>query len=156
MRWEAIAFCARKIGVGSREEVIDLLSQNDRPACEYCRYGVAKQVAASLGSMDESVRAIYVLDYDATPQDLCFGTPNQGVSLVHLIVWVRRKTAALSSLTVALDRSLARAYADLIGRSHVKSLLDVQVVDDADVEHRTGHGALLGAIHYQPIQIWER
>jgi hypothetical protein len=153
---EALQFCARKIGVDSLEAVVDLLRQNDRMACEYCLYSMAKRVAASLGAVDENVRAVYVLDYDATPEDICFGTLHQGAPLVHLIVWAERKTAALSSLVAALDRALAQAYTDLVGGPQVESLLDVQVIDDADVESRTGHGALLQAIHHRPIQIWER
>ena len=153
---EAMQFCAQKIGVDSLDAVADLLRQNDRTACEYCLYGMAKGVATSLGTMDEHVKAVYVLDYDATPEDLCFGTLNQGAPLIHLIVWTGRKTAALSSLVAALDRALARAYTDLFGGPQMEALLDVQMIDDADVENRTGHGALLQAIHHRPIQIWER
>ena len=153
---EAMQFCAQKIQVDSLDAVVDLLRQNDRAACEYCLYGVAKGVATHLGAMDEHVKAVYVLDYDATPEDLCFGTLNQDTPLVHLIVWTERKTAALRSLVAALDRALAQAYADLFGGHQIKILLDVQMIDDADVENRTGHGALLQAIHYWPIQIWER
>jgi len=153
---EAMHFCARKIGIDSLDAVADLLRQNDRTACEYCLYGMAKGVATSLGAMDKHVKAVYVLDYDATPEDLCFGTLNQGTSLVHLIVWTERKTAALSSLIAALDRALAQAYTDLLGGPQMEALLDVHMIDDADVENRTGHGALLQAIHHRPIQIWER
>jgi hypothetical protein len=106
--------------------------------------------------MDERVKAVYVLDYDATPEDLCFGRLNQGTPLVHLIVWTKRKTAALRSLVAALDRALAQAYAELLGGCQIEILLDVQIIDDADVENRTGHGALLQAIHHRPIPIWER
>jgi len=153
---EAMRFCAQKIGVDSLEAVADLLRQKDRTACEYCLYSIAKTVAASLGGVDENVRAVYVLDYDATPEDLCFGTLNQGTPLVHLIVWAERKTAALGSLVAALDRALAQVYSDLIGGPQVEALLDVQVIDDADVENHTGHGALLYAIHHRPIRVWER
>ena len=153
---EAMQFCAQKIGVDSPEAVVDLLRQNDRMTCEYCLYSMAKRVAASLGAVDENVRAVYVLDYDATPEDICFGTLHQGMPLVHLIVWVERKTAALSSLVAALDRALAQAYTDLVGGPQVEALLDVQMIDDADVENRAGHGALLQAIHHRPIQVWER
>ena len=153
---EAIAFCAQKIRVDSLEAVVDLLRQNDKAACGYCLYGIAKRLAASLGTVDEHVKAVYIFDYDATPEDLCFGTLNQGMPLVHLIVWAERKTAALSSLLAALDCALAQAYTDLVGGPEVGSLLDVQVIDDADVENRIGHGALLQSIHHRPIQIWER
>ena len=153
---EAMQFCAQKIQVDNLDAVADLLRRNDRAACEYCLYGIAKGVATFLGTMDEQVKAVYVLDYDATPEDLCFGTLNQGTPLVHLIVWTERKTAALSSLVAALDRALAQAYTDLVGGPHVEVLLDAQMIDDADIENRAGYGALLQAIHHRPIQIWER
>jgi hypothetical protein len=117
---------------------------------------MAKHMAASLGAMDGTVKAVYILDYDATPEDLCFGTLRGSTPLLHLIVWSERKTAALSSLLAGLDRALARAYADLVGGTQAKSLLDVQTIDDADVEHRVGYAALLHAIHQRPIQVWER
>jgi hypothetical protein len=153
---DAMAFCARKIGVDRLEAVSDLLRQNDKTACGYCFYGLAKRVAASLGVMDENVRAVYVHDYDATPEDLCFGTLHQGAPLVHLIIWTERKTAALDSLIAALDRALARTYADLLDRPRIKGLLDAQMIDGVDIENRTGHGALLQAVHHRPIQVWER
>ena len=153
---EAMQFCAQKMGLYSLDAVADLLRQKDRTACEYCLYGVAKGVATSLGTMDEHIKAVYVLDYDATPEDLCFGELNQSTLLVHLIVWTQRKTAALSSLVRTLDRALAQECADLFGGSQIKTVLDVQMIDDTDVETRTGHGALLQAIHHRPIRIWAR
>ncbi len=153
---EAMAFCAHKIGVEGPEAVADLLRRDDRDACGYCLYGIAKYVASSLGAMDDQVKAVYVFDHDATPEDLCFGTLGRGAPLVHLIVWTVRKTAASRALLAALDRALAQAYADLLERPPLESMLDVQVVDDADVENRRGHGALLHALHQRPVQVWER
>jgi hypothetical protein len=153
---EAMAFYAQKVGIDSVATAADLLRQRDRAACEYCFYGIAKQVAMSLGAMDENVKAVYLLDYDATPEDLCFGTLDRGTPTIHLIVWTERKTAALNALIAVLDRALADACADLLDRPQVRNLLAVQVIDDADVENRMGPGALLDAIHHQPIQIWDR
>jgi hypothetical protein len=153
---EAMAFCAHKMGVEGPEAVADLLRRDDRDACGYCLYGVAKHVASSLGAMDDQVKAVYVFDYDATPEDLCFGTLGRGAPLVHLIVWTARKTAASRALLAGLDRALAQTYADLFGRPQLESLLDVQMIDDDDVEHRRGHGALLHALHQRPVQVWER
>jgi len=105
--------------------------------------------------LDENVKAVYVVDYDATPQDLCFGeaTPT---SLIHLLVWAERKTGALDSLVAALGLALAQRYADLTGRPRLTHLLDVQVIDDADVKNRVGYGALLSSLHHRPIQVWKR
>ena len=151
----ALKFCAQKMGLDSRQAVVDLLRQGDSIACSYCHYSLAKQVAESLGTLDENVKAVYVCDYDATPEDLCFSEAPQA-SLVHLIVWAQRKTGALNSLVAALDRALVQSYADLTGMSQLIHLLDVQVIDDADVENRIGYGAMLSSIHYQPIQIWKQ
>jgi hypothetical protein len=44
----------------------------------------------------------------------------------------------------------------LIDAPQLAHLLDVQVVEDIDVEERTGYGALLSSVHNRPIQVWER
>jgi len=152
---QALDFCAQKMGLDGAQAVIDRLRQGDSTACRYCHYSLAKQVGESLGALDENVKAVYVVDYDATPQDLCFGeaTPT---SLIHLLVWAERKTGALDSLVAALGLALAQRYADLTGRPRLTHLLDVQVIDDADVKNRVGYGALLSSLHHRPIQVWKR
>ena len=112
---EALEYCAQKIGVSDLSTVLHLLEQPDRTACEYCHYSVAKQVAASLGAMDENVKSIYLLDYDATPEDRCFGTEAPNTRLIHMLVWTVRKTAAFDSLVQALDQALVQAWADTVG-----------------------------------------
>jgi hypothetical protein len=153
---EAIEFCAQKIGASNCATVVGLLLQNDRTACEYCLYGMAKQVAASLGAIDENVKEVYVFDYDATPEDLCFCTGTHNTRLIHLLVWTQHKTAALGSLVTALDRALAQAYCDTIGTRGLTTLLDVQIVDDVQVEQRHGYGAFWAWVHQTPIRIWQR
>jgi hypothetical protein len=76
--------------------------------------------------------------------------------LLHLIAWTQRKTVALNSLAEALDRALVQNYAELIEAPELAHLLDMQVVDDADVKNRVGYGTLFSSLHYRPIQIWER
>ena len=153
---EAIQYCAQKMGTSNLTTVTRLLEQQDRAACEYCLYSIAKQVAASLGAMDENVEAVYILDYDATPEDFCFGTEGHHTRPIHLLVRTHRKTAALDSLVEALDSALVQACLDTIGACSPATLLDVQTVDDVDVRQRHGYGAFYGWMHQRPIQIWER
>ena len=152
---QALEFCAQKMGLADHQAVVDHLQRGDRNACKYCHYSIAKTVAESLGALDRKVKAVYVVDYDATPEDICFGEGPQA-SLVHLIVWAERKTKALDSLVSALDRALVKRYADLVGTRQLAHLLDVQVVDDGDVENRVGYGAMLSSLYNRPIQVWER
>jgi hypothetical protein len=152
----ALTYCADKMNLDGPSSVVERLRQGDGAACGYCLYSLAKQVAEAIGALDENVKVVYTFDYDATPEDECFGNAAHGAPSVHLIVWTSRKTAALRSLVAVLDRSLVQAYAGLLGTSRLASLLDVQVIDDADVERRSGYGALLGSIHHRPIQVWQR
>lgn len=152
---QALEFCAQKMRLAGHQAVVDHLRKGDSNACQYCHYSIAKQVAESLGALDSNIKAVYIVDYDATPQDICFSEGTQA-SLVHLIVWAERKTKALDSLVEALDRALVRRYADVVGTHQLAHLLDVQVVDDGDVKNRVGYGAMLSSLYNRPIQIWKR
>jgi hypothetical protein len=151
---KAFGFCASKMGLKDPQMAINRLQQKDNRACEYCHYSIAEQVGAALGDLDENVKAVYMFEDEATPQDLCFNETTN-VPLLHLLVWVQRKTEALNSLVSMLDRALAQSYARLIGPSELQYLLDVQIVDDAQVERRVGYGALLQSLHYRPLKVWE-
>jgi hypothetical protein len=152
---DALKFCAEKMGLSSHAAVLEHLRKGDSRACDYCHYSIAKHVADSLGALDRNVKAVYVVDYDATPEDVCYGGTTQ-TSPIHLIVWVGRQTSALNSLTEALDRALVERFNEVIGTHHLVHMLDVQVVDDADVENRVGYGAMLTSLHQRPIQVWKR
>jgi len=153
---EAISFCAEKTNADGTEAALERICKDDRVACDYYVYGLARYVAASLGALDEHAKAAYTLEYEAIADDACFTETEPGAPLVHLIVWSERKTAAFHALVGALDGALTRALATLLGRAPQQSVLDVQVVDDQDVANRTSYGALFQAIHHRPLKVWER
>jgi hypothetical protein len=140
----------------SAEIALERLCHNDRVARQYCLYSVAKQISIALGDLDPEVKAVYTLDYDATPHDLCFHQASIDSSPIHLIVWAQRKTAALDAMIASLDCALTQACNNLVNTHSIDSLLDIQVIDDDQVENQVGYGALLSSIHHRPIQVWSR
>ena len=75
---------------------------------------------------------------------------------LHLLVWVERKTDALTALVESLDRAMAQSLANTLGTSPDAYVLDVQVVDDSDIKNRTAYGALLSSLFQRPIKVWDR
>ena len=152
---QALDFCAQKLNLSSSEAVVENLRQGDSSTYRYWTYGLAKKASEQLGAWDESIIGIYIYDYEATPEDVCFSevAPDP---LIHLIIWAQRKTAALKSLMEALDNALTQAHIERLGTHHLKYVLDVQVVDDYDVASRRGYGALFSSLHHRPLPVWRR
>jgi len=152
---QAVDFCAGKMALDGRAAVQARLRQGDRLALGYLNYSLAERAAEWLGAWDHDVKAVYLFDCDATPDDLCFGEARPS-DYLHLIVWTTRKTGALNSMLEALDCALAQAWAGLVERAGLTTMLDAQVIDDADVRDSLDCGALLSSLHTRPLRIWER
>lgn len=150
----AVSFTAQKMNLNRAEATI-ALKQNDRTTYDYFKYGLAVQVAEHVAGLDDQVKRVLMYDDEATPEDEVFGEGQPG-RLIHLIVVAQRKTEALNALIGALDRALVRGFAGLANAPHLAHLLDVQVVDEKDVQNRTGYAALLSSVHHQPLPILER
>lgn len=151
----ALEYAASKTGAAGRVAVLEALRRRDATMIQYTTYGLSCQLAETLGALDETVNAVYLFDAGAAGEDEVFGEPALDLSL-HLIVWVERKTKALTALVNGLDRALVQAISSLQvmpARSH---LLDAQVVDTTEVQQRIGYGALLSSLHQRPLQIWQR
>jgi hypothetical protein len=152
---ESLASCASQLGLGSREAVVSGLQQNNEATMREFQYSLGKNAARQLGSLDENIRKAYVYMYEATTDDVNFGRISSNF-MVHMIVWVGRKTGALRALAVALDRALADAYAETTGTPQKRHLLDIQMVDDDDMERGLGYAALIGSLQNPPLLLWER
>jgi len=155
---EAIAFCAEKMGAKTREEVVDAISNGDCAACDYLKYNLAKKVGECLGSMDETVKAIYIYEPEyATGVDNHIENSLGLRSGINLVAWVERKTAALSSIVASLNEALVEACKRLgTSENGLRYLLDVKLADDSEVASRLGYGALVHSIYVRPTEVWSR
>jgi hypothetical protein len=158
MMEEAIAFCAEKTGAKTREEVVDAISNGDCTTCDYLKYSLAKKVGECLGSMDETIKAVYIYEPEhGTGVDNVLDH-NRGLkSGINLVAWVERKTAALSSIVASLNDALIEACKRLgTSENGLRYLLDVKLTDDNEVTNRLGYGALVHSIYVRPTEVWSR
>jgi len=151
----ALRYCGDRMGVASLDQLTESLRQGEAECRGYYHYALAREVADYLSALDADVQAVYLFDYDATPEDVCFCESDPD-PLMHVIVQVRRRTAALESMLEALDGALARRYAEMMGIDEQAHLLDAQIVDEEDTVRRAGYGALLSSLHHRPLQVWGR
>jgi hypothetical protein len=151
---QALVYCMEKAHLVGREAAVSCVVAGDAAVTGYFHYSLAKQVAAYLGLWDQDVQSAYVFDDEATPEDTCFGEACR--PLVHLLLRVERKTAALKAVVATLDRALAEQMPAVLNVPGPEYVLDVQIVDNAQVANRVGYGALLSSLQRGPIQIWGR
>jgi hypothetical protein len=156
---EALEFCAEKAGLKDKEQARAVLLAGDCCACEYLRYALAQKVAEYLGSMDDTIHAIYTYEpeYATRVDEAIPERPNLSPGF-SLIARVSRKSAALSSVVASMRSALAEEYRRLgCPKANVLcSELDVRVVDENEVEKRTGYGALIDSLYVRPIEVWHR
>ena len=158
MMEEAIAFCAEKTGAKTREEVVAAISNGDCAACDYLKYSLAKKVGECLGSMDETVKAIYIYEPEHGAGAENYVENSLGLkSGINLVAWVERKTAALSSVITSLNEALVEACKHLgTSGNGLRYLLDVKLTDDDEVAGRRGYGALVHSMYVRPTEVWSR
>ncbi|MCL6429508.1 MAG: hypothetical protein K6V36_01445 [Anaerolineae bacterium] len=150
----AMAFCAEKTGLPSKEAVAEATRSGDCTVCSRLHDGIARAVSMFLGSVDNEVQAVYAYDPErATAVD--DAPVGRGI---NLIVRVRRKSAALWSLIGLLISALAQERQRLAcPQAHALCWsLDVQVVDEREVRNRIGYGALVDSLYVRPSLIWQR
>jgi hypothetical protein len=156
---EALEFCAGKAGLKGKEAAREALRTGDCCVCEYLRYGLAQGVAKYLGSVDDTVKAIYTYEpeYATSGDGLITDQPNLSPNL-NLIARVTRKNAALSSVVASVSLALTKEFKQL-GCPIANALcweLDVKVADDEEVQKRIGYGALINSLYVRPIEVWHR
>ncbi len=156
---EALESSAEKAGLEDKEQARRVLLAGDCCVCEYLRYALSKKMAEYLGSVDDTIQAVYTYEPEqATGGDEALPARPNLSSGFNLIARVTRKSAALSSVVASLRSALAEEHRRL-GCPNANALcseLDVRVVDEDEVEKRAGYGALIRSFYVRPMEVWHR
>lgn len=152
---EAFTACAERTGLKSAETVVDQLRRGDRVVHHVCEQELARNVAEYLSCLDRDIKAVYQYEgagggKSSDPHEI-----ERGLT-IRLVVVTRRRTAALISVLAALDRALSQTLADHCRWQDAAPVLNVHVLDDADIRKGAPFAALLSPPHFEPVPVWQQ
>jgi hypothetical protein len=154
---QAIFECAERLFAGDTLRMRQSLLQSHCDNCRCVAECLARLIGEYLGRVDRTVKAVY----NYQPLDLkdqeSIGKKEPFVG-INLVVWVERKSAALSALLQTLEESL-KISRNQIGCAVATSAcfaLDVMLVSDHDVEDGRGLGLLIRSAGVRSIPVWNR
>jgi hypothetical protein len=154
---QAIVECADEIFAGDALRMRQSLLQSHCENCKCVAVCLARLIGEYLGQVDRTVKAVYnyqpLEDTDKEP----FETSEPFVG-INLVVWVERKSAALSALLETLESAL-NASRNQIGCAIATPAcfaLNVMLVSDHDVQEGQGLGLLIRAAGVRSIPVWKR
>jgi hypothetical protein len=159
MMENALIFSVGKSGMDNKDQVVSARGNGDCITCDYLRFGLANEVAGYLGSIDETIKSIYVYDPEsATNMNGRLHNRPEMVPGINMIVRVSRKTAALESLLTSVVSAVEGEFGKFTcpDANALCNTIDVIVVNDKEIAQRTGYGALVDSLFTPPIEIWHR
>ncbi len=151
----ALHYCEGKTAYRGADQLAAALRAEIPQVHDYFRHALTTSLANYLIRLDDSVIEVYSYCYGDAEEEgedrSCRVTGS-----LNLILHVRRRTAALSSVEVSLDQALLEQYKRLIAPNgdRMTSFLDLQMVDDRDVAEGLGFGAVLKSTFSRPVRVW--
>ncbi len=154
---QALDFCEQKTGLRGRETVAAALGRANPAALEYFHYGLAKGIASYLGRTEPSLKAVYLCEPEEMPGEF-FDQERPVVQGLDLIAWTVNGKASLPPQVEELEAALRLETQPLLGprAEGAREFLSVELIDDRDVQERTGRGALVYSIYSRPTRLWSR
>lgn len=154
---KAIIECADTIFAGDTLRMRQSLLQSH---CEHCRcvvQSLVRQLGDYLGQVDRTVKAVYHYEPVEESGKELPGTNEPHVG-INLVVWVERKSAALSALIGALETVLKNSQRQIgcAAASPRCFALDVKLVSDHEVQEERGLGLLVRNASIRSMPVWER
>jgi hypothetical protein len=156
IRDDALALARTRLGLVERDLPLNELLQ--RPDfVGHFTYALTNAVAQALAAHDQRVMEIYTFDLSANPAPEG-GEPETPDNTVHLLALVTAPSAALQAFVAALDRALTASLRELAAGPFAsrESVLDVNLITEADVRLGLSLAGMLSAVFAPPIKVWQR
>jgi hypothetical protein len=157
---QGIAECAEAHFSGDVHQVRQALAKGQ---CDHCRCifdSLARQIGAHLGQVDNQVRAVFQYEAMLAPDSAQPGDENGPRTHpgLHLIIWVERKSAALSTLAEAIKAALSGSLDAMLCPTAAPECVavDLEMVDDRDIQASRGFGLLAKSPLLKSHRVWDR
>lgn len=153
IRDDAVTFALSKLTPFQRTKELEMLIWQHEFLSHF-KCGLAKGIGDTLLSHDEQVRTVYLFEPSANP-DAVEGIEMSADAAVHLLVRVKKRSAALNTLISAMDKALTASVKKLgwSRYSSYRSVIDIIPITDEDIEQRKGFAALLTSVISPPIRV---
>jgi len=156
----ALEECANRHYAGDLRRARRAIREGQCAVCASLRDNLTKQISAYLGRVDQTVKAIYAYQPQTPPQqkEALEQTSAPMQCGINLVVWVKRKSAALRALVQTLEPALAASQRELGCQAAQAGCytLDVTLVDDRQVRAQRGAGLFVKHPHLASRLIWQR
>jgi hypothetical protein len=154
---QAIVECADNIFAGDTLRMRQSLLQSHCENCRCVAECLARLIGEYLGQVDRTVKAVYNYQpLEENGKELV--EINEPLVGINLLVWVERKSAALSALLETLEAAL-KASRNQIGCAVATPAcfaLDVMMVSDHDLQEGRGLSLLIRSTGIRSIPVWKR
>ncbi len=156
----AIKLCAQRLYTGETQRALLAVRRGEAEACECVRNNLIRQIAEVLGQVDKTVKSVF--SYEPVAPSGKADLPELDIqeceTSINLVVWVKRKSAALNKLIDSLEKDLCECQR-LIGcqiRDEECFSLNVILVDDREVKEQKGMGVIVISEYLRSRRIWRR
>jgi hypothetical protein len=156
----AISACAQEYFAGDIRQMNQALLQGQYLYCKCVIDHLAVQIGEYLGQVDKTVKAVF--QYEPTDASQIVqgesSASQEKPSGINLVVWVERKSAALSALVDTLESVLTASQTKIgcIEDEPESFTLDVRMVDDDEVDQGRGYGLLVQNAYLHSKPVWSR
>jgi hypothetical protein len=153
----AIIECAEELFSGDTRRMRQALLQGHCNDCRRVAASLARQISEYLGRVDRTVKSVYHYE----PVEAPGVSPPENTPPyvgINLVVWVERKSAALSALLETLETVLKASQRN-IGCADASPRcfsLDVKMVSDQEVQEQRGLGLLVERTFLRSTPVWRR
>ena len=146
----AIIKTLEKCHASSKEEIHQKLKEGDCCIHNYFRYNLAFEICSHLATVIEDVKCGFLYGSSLT-QEL------RKTSDINIILHIKVHGPEVENTIREVDEGITEIYCKTLSLDigECTNLVEITVVDDADIIRNDGVACVICSIHEPPLKVWE-